>query len=129
MIAYIQVIRTDLRIFKTVLKMLGYWMRLLSSIVKMQIIQAQQREAQEHETECRQSQIMLLVEVVVVQVVAVLVVAQLAEEVVEISRPQELRQGTTNQREEVTRAILNILHRHVSTDQLTITNIQPTILV
>lgn len=122
-------IRTDLRIFKTVLKMLGYWMRLLSSIVKAQKLQVQPRVAQEHETECRQSQIMLLVEVVVVQEVAVLVVAQLVEEGAVISPPQELRQGTTNQQEEVTRAILNTLLRHVSTDQRTITNIQQAILV
>ena len=118
-----------MRIFKTVLKMLGYWMRLLSSIVKAQKLQVQLRVAQEHETECRQSQIMLLVEVVVVQEVAVLVVAQLVEEGAVISPPQELRQGTTNQQEEVTRAILNTLLRHVSTDQRTITNIQQAILV
>jgi hypothetical protein len=72
---------------------------------------------------------MLLVEVVVVQEVAVLVVAQLVEEGVEISPPQELRQGTTNRQEEVTKAILNTLLRHVSTDQRTITNIQLAILV
>ena len=104
-------------------------MKLLSSTVKAQRIQVQLKVAQEHEMECRQSQIMLLVEVVVVQEVAVLVVAQLAEEASEISRPQELRQGTTNRQEEATRAILNTLLRHASTDQRTITNIQLAILV
>ena len=128
MTAFIPVIRTDLRIFKTVLKMLGYWMRLLSSIVKTQTTRVQRREAQEHEMECRQSQIMLLVEEVEVLEVVVLAVVRLVEEA-ETSLLQELRQGTTNQQEAVTRAILNILLRHVSTDQLTITNIQLAILV
>ena len=129
MTAFTLVIRIDLRIFKTVLKMLGYWMRLLSSTVSPQRIQVQLKVAQEHEMECRQSQIMLLAEEVVVLEVVVLAVAQLVEEGVEISRHQELRQVTTNQQEELTRAILNILPRHVSTDQRTITNIQLAILV
>ena len=104
-------------------------MRLLSSTVSPQRIQVQLKVAQEHEMECRQSQIMLLAEEVVVLEVVVLAVAQLVEEGVEISRHQELRQVTTNQQEELTRAILNILPRHVSTDQRTITNIQLAILV
>ena len=104
-------------------------MRLLSSIVKTQTTRVQRREAQEHEMECRQSQIMLLAEEVEVLEVVVLVVVQLVEEEAETSLLQELRQGTTNQQEAVTRAILNILLRHVSTDQLTITNIQLAILV
>ena len=122
-------IRTGLRIFKTVLKMLGFWMRLLSSTVRAQIIQVQPKEAQEHETECRQSQTMLSVEVVAVQEAAVLAVAQLVEEGAEISRPLELRQEMINQQEVPTRAIPSIHLRHVSMDQRTITNIQPTILV
>ena len=104
-------------------------MRLLSSTVRAQIIQVQPREVQEHETECRQSQTMLSVEVVAVQEAVVLAVAQLAEEGGEISRHLELRQEMINQQEVPTRAIPSIHLRHVSMDQRTITNIQPTILV
>ena len=90
---------------------------------------AQQKVQLELVKECRQRITTLLAEEVVVLVEAVPVVAQLEAEEVETSRHQEQRQELTRLLEVVTKAILNITHKHVSMVLQTITNIQLTIPV
>ena len=79
--------------------------------------------------ECRQRITTLLEEEGVVLVEVVPVVAQLEAEEVETSRHQEQRQELTSLLEAVTKAILNIIRKHVSMVLQTITNIQLAIQV